>query len=184
MWWVVGLADVGGALPVLVVPTVLLALGTAGYTAFLFGQCEGRDLWQEPLLLPVLLAQAVMAGGASWSLLDQFLDVPSHGSVKWVFLAGLVANATLVGLEVRGGHSRHVTMAIADLCHGAQRKRWREWLFCTVFSLLFLSLDVVFGEIVFDWTGPVQPIVPLAALYGLFAYEDAYVRAGQSVPLS
>ena len=184
MWWIAGLADVGGALPVLVVPTVLLALGTAGYTAFLFGQCEGRDLWQESLLLPMLLAQAVMAGGASWSLLDQFLDVPSHGSVKWVFLTGLVANAALVGLEVRGRHSRHVTMAIADLLHGAQRKRWREWLFCMAFSLLFLGLDIVFGEIVFDWTGPVQPIVPLAALYGLFAYEDAYVRAGQSVPLS
>jgi hypothetical protein len=168
----------------LAVPTVALALGTAGYTAFLFGQCEGRDLWQEPLLLPVLLAQSVMAGGAAWSLLDQFLDVPSHGSVKWAFLAGLVANAALVGLEVRGGHTRHVTMAIAEMRRGAQRKRWREFLFCTVFSLVFLGLDVLFGEVLGDWSGPVQPLVPLAALYGLFAYEDAYVRAGQSVPLS
>ena len=50
--------------------------------------------------------------------------------------------------------------------------------------MLFLSLDILLGNFVFDWTGPVQPIVPLAALYGLFAYEDAYVRAGQSVPLS
>ncbi|HJM72552.1 MAG TPA: NrfD/PsrC family molybdoenzyme membrane anchor subunit, partial [Acidimicrobiales bacterium] len=176
-WWVVGLTDAGGALPVIVVPTVLLALGTAGYTAFLFGQCEGRDLWQESLLLPVLLAQAVMAGGASWSLLDQFLDVPSHESVKWLFLAGLAANAALVGAEVRGGHSRHVTMALADLRLGAQKKRWRKWFFCTVFAMLFLSLDILLGNFVFDWTGPVQPIVPLAALYGLFAYEDAYVRA-------
>ena len=183
-WWVIGLAGAGGALLYLVGPTAVLALGTAGYTAFLFGQCEGRDLWQEPLLLPLLLAQALMAGGATWSLLDQFLDVPSHGSVKWVFLVGLLANTALVGLEVRGRHTRHVTMAIADIRYGSQKKRWREWLFCTAFSLLFLGLDIVLGGLVFDWTGPVQPIVPLAALYGLFAYEDAYVRAGQSVPLS
>ena len=110
--------------------------------------------------------------------------MPSHESVKWLFLAGLAANAALVGAEVRGGHSRHVTMALADLRHGAQKKRWRKWLFCTAFALLFLSLDILLGNFMFGWTGPVQPIVPLAALYGLFAYEDAYVRAGQSVPLS
>ena len=62
--------------------------------------------------------------------------------------------------------------------------RLKNVIRASLFSLLFLGLDIVFGEIVFDWTGPVQPIVPLAALYGLFAYEDAYVRAGQSVPLS
>ena len=183
-WWIAGLAGAGSALAALVVPTVLLALGTAGYTAFLFGQCEGRDLWQEPLLLPVLVSQAVMAGGAVYSLFDLFLDVPSHGAVKWAFLAGLVANAGLVAAELTGGHSRHVTMALAELRRGGQLKRYREFAFCTVFSLVFLGLDVIFGEIVFDWSGPVQPLVPLAALYGLFAYEDAYVRAGQSVPLS
>ena len=30
----------------------------ACYTAFLFGQCEGRDLWQTPLLPAHLIAQA------------------------------------------------------------------------------------------------------------------------------
>ena len=46
-------------------PNALLAAATAGYTAFLFAQCEGRDLWQTPLLLPHLLVQAVMLGGAA-----------------------------------------------------------------------------------------------------------------------
>src|SRR5262249_34393214 len=40
-----------------------LGVAVAGYTAFLFAQCEGRDLWQSRLLLPHLLVQAV-AGGA------------------------------------------------------------------------------------------------------------------------
>ena len=45
---------------------ILIGLAAAGYTAFLFAQCEGRDLWQTPLLLPALLARA----GADVTLLD------------------------------------------------------------------------------------------------------------------
>jgi Fe-S-cluster-containing dehydrogenase component len=41
----------------------------AGYTAFLFNQCEGRDFWQSRLLLPHLLAEAVACGGAALVLL-------------------------------------------------------------------------------------------------------------------
>ena len=183
-WWLAGLANAGGALPWLALPTVGLALGTAGYTAFLFEQCEGRDLWQQPILLPLLLTQAVVAGGATYSVLDLLFDVPGTATVQWTLLGGLVTNGLLVFFEMRGSHSRHVTMALAELRWGGQRKRYREFVFCTTFSLVFLGLDVVFGEIVFDWPGPGQPLVPLAALYGLFAYEDAYVRAGQSGPLS
>src|SRR5204862_5243738 len=38
----------------------------AAYTAFLFAQCEGRDLWQNTrVLLPHLLVQALTVGGAA-----------------------------------------------------------------------------------------------------------------------
>ena len=40
-------------------PAILLALATAGYSAFLFGQAEGRDFWQSPLVLPHLIVAAV-----------------------------------------------------------------------------------------------------------------------------
>ncbi len=88
LWWIGGLAESDGLLKVLAIPAVLGALGTAGYTAFLFGQCEGRDLWQTPLLLPVLLAQATTAGGAAYSILDLFMDVPEPdgdplGPARW-----------------------------------------------------------------------------------------------------
>ena len=62
-WFVAGVAGSFGAVSALSVPAALLAAATAGYTALLFGQCEGRDLWQTPLLLPTLLAQAAVAGG-------------------------------------------------------------------------------------------------------------------------
>ena len=51
-------------LPLMLVGSVLAAL-TAMYTAWLFGQAEGRDLWQSPLLPVHLLVQALMAGAAT-----------------------------------------------------------------------------------------------------------------------
>ncbi len=179
-WWVAGLAGAGGVLPVLVPPTVLLALGTAGYTAFLFGQCEGRDLWQEPLLLPMLLVQALVAGAAAYSVLDLFADLPATGGIRWVFLAALLANAALVAAEASGSHTRHVAMALADLTSGSQRTRFRLWalLGATVPALL-VALAIAGGG-----GAVLTALAGLSALAGLFAYEDAYVRAGQSVPLS
>ena len=172
-WWIAGLADAGGVLLLLVAPTVLLALGTAGYTAFLFFQCEGRDLWQERLLLPVLLAQAMVAGGSATLVMDLFMEVPETGAVKVMLAIGVVANIGLVAIEVRRRHSRHVTMALADLTRGAQRSRFLVWLLLTPPVLLLEAF------------GPVPSALGgLCALVGLFAYEDAYVRAGQSVPLS
>ena len=167
-------------LPVLVVPTVVLALGTAGYTALLFGQCEGRDLWQEPLLLPVLLTQAVVAGGAAYSVLDLFMTVPELAAVRWVFLAALVLNGILVATEMSGGHSRHVTMALAELTHGDQGQKFRIWL---VAGLALPGL-LLASALLTDSSTLVAALAGLSALAGMFAYEDAYVRAGQSVPLS
>ena len=180
-WWVAGLTGADGLLPVLVVPTVLLALVTAGYTAFLFGQCEGRDLWQEPLLLPVLLAQAVAAGGASYSLLALFIDVPGRAAIQWAFLIGLAANGLLVGLEVRGDHSRHVTMALTEMTNGGQRRSFRQWcLNGLAMPLVLVAVSIALGA-----DGLLLPAVAAPfVLHGLFAYEEAYVRAGQSVPLS
>ena len=182
VWWAAGLAGAGGLLTVLVVPVVALAFGTAGYTAFLFGQCEGRDLWQEPLLLPVLLAQAVVCGGAAYSVLDLFVEVPEATTIRWVFLIGLAANGLLVGAEVRGKHQRHVAMALADLTAGSQRKKYRCWLVGGLaIPVVLLAAALLVGG---GGTVVVVAVAGLSAVGGLLAYEDAYVRAGQSVPLS
>jgi hypothetical protein len=47
---------------VLTYVSIPAAVMLAGYTAFLFAQAEGRDLWQSKLLFPHLLVQAVMVG--------------------------------------------------------------------------------------------------------------------------
>ena len=102
------------ALRVLAVPVSLAAAGVAGYTAFLFGQCEGRDLWQSPLLLPTLLAQAVVAGSATYSLLDVVIDVPDAGAVQVTFLAAL-------------GGARAPARHRAVVARLARTSSWRPW---------------------------------------------------------
>jgi Fe-S-cluster-containing dehydrogenase component len=54
-------------------PTVLFGVLAAGYTAFLFGQCEGRDLWQTPLLPLHMVVQAVLSSAAILALLPNAL---------------------------------------------------------------------------------------------------------------
>ena len=47
----------------------------AGYTAFLFGQAEGRDLWQSPLLFWHLVVQAVMVGSGALAVVGLLADL-------------------------------------------------------------------------------------------------------------
>src|SRR6266581_6948222 len=50
-----------------------LSILTAVYTAYLFAQAKGRDLWQNPLLPPHLLVQSLLLGSATSFLFAAFL---------------------------------------------------------------------------------------------------------------
>ena len=75
-------------------PTVLAGFLAAVYTAFLFGQCEGRDLWQTPLLPVHLIVQALMCGAAvlalaavrSWRVAATLADCDSRRLVFTLIL--------------------------------------------------------------------------------------------------
>jgi formate-dependent nitrite reductase membrane component NrfD len=169
-------------LKVLAIPAVLGAAGTAGYTAFLFGQCEGRDLWQTPLLLPVLLAQAVTAGGAVYVILDLFIAVPETSAIRWVLLGGVAATAALIAVELTSKGSRHVELAVESMTKGTYAKQF--WWGGVILGLVVPAVLVVLC-LAFDIDSAIlAAIAGVAALIGMFAYEDSFVRAGQSVPLS
>ena len=180
-WFIAGVVGSGGALVVLAAPGALLAAATAGYTAFLFGQCEGRDLWQTHLLLPTLLAQAATAGGAGYAVLALAADVPEHGAIQWVLLAGLLATAVLVAAEVLSARTAHVRAAVAAMTRGPYARRfWGGGV------VLGLAVPVVFVSVglatdLGSWPAAVAGI---SAVAGMWFYEDSFVRAGQSVPLS
>jgi Fe-S-cluster-containing dehydrogenase component/formate-dependent nitrite reductase membrane component NrfD len=181
LWWILGVADAGDALKVLAIPAALLGAATAGYTAFLFAQCEGRDLWQTPLLLPLLLARAAVAGAAAYAVLDLFMDIPSQRAVWWTLLAGVGAVGFLTWVELSSHGSRHVELAIASMTKGDQAG-WFNWglslgvLAPAGLTIVALSVD--------DTSASLPALAGVLALVGMWLSETAFVRAGQSVPLS
>jgi formate-dependent nitrite reductase membrane component NrfD len=180
-WWVGGLAGRPGLIELVAVPTALLAAAAAGYTAFLFAQCEGRDLWQTPLLLPTLLAQAATAGGAAYAVLDLFMTVPEPTAIRWSLLGGVIATAMLIGVELTGRRTPHVEIAIGAMTRGAYARRF--WAGGVGLGLVVPAAITVLA-LAAD-TGALWPaIAGLAAVIGMWFYEDSFVRAGQSVPLS
>jgi len=183
IWWLAGLFEWETLLRWLAIPAVLGAAATAGYTAFLFAQCEGRDLWQTPLLLPTLLAQAVTAGGATWAIMDVFMNIPASDAVRWTLIAGVGATAALIWVELTARGSRHVELAIHEMTKGAYKEKF--WFGGILVGLAIpAALTIVALAAGGAFATGAAAVAGLLAIVGMWFYEDAFVRAGQSVPLS
>jgi Fe-S-cluster-containing dehydrogenase component len=146
-----------GLPPLVPLLTAVLAGGTAVYTAFLFGQAKGRDLWQSPLVAPHLLLQALVAGAA--------MIVP-----VWLrFL--LPANGLLIAAEVWGRHPTEDARRAARLIQS---------------SALFTTGVLALGHLLplaLLWALDEPGAVPsMFALIGLLAWEHVYVQAPQRIP--
>jgi formate-dependent nitrite reductase membrane component NrfD len=179
-WLLGGLADQAGLLRVLAVPTALLAGAAAGYSAFLFGQAEGRDFWQSPLLLPQLLVGAIAAGAATLLILGVVFGIDSDGATSGrlasVLGLALVVQAVVLLAELGVAHANlDVARAARLITHGA----WRAQFWGGVVAAgTILPLALV-------WTGSAGAVIAaILALAGLWLYEHLWVKAGQSLPLS
>ncbi len=166
-------------------PGAALAVFTAVYTAFLFGQAEGRDFWQSPLLAPHLLGQAVLAGAAALLLVGLAAGAP-EGDLRLLaaaLAAGVLAHAGLIAAELSTPHANtHVKLAAGTLCRG--RLAGRFWGLAVGLGIAapLALLALTFGEAL--PLGAAAGLAALLALGGLLAFEDAWVTAGQSVPMS
>jgi len=180
-WLAGGFFDAPGLVAAMAVPGIVLGAGTAGYTAWLFAQCEGRDLWQSPLMLPVLVSQAVAAGAAALAIPYAAFspDADLLTPVLWCLFGGALAQAVLVAMEVTARGSVSVELAVAALVRGRYKARF--WFGVVVGMVGAAALALVAVR-----TGSTEfaVVAGVAAIAGLAAYEDAFVRAGQSVPLS
>jgi len=155
----------------------------AGYTAFLFNQCEGRDLWQSPLLLPHTLVNALIAGAGALGIVAAAVHGPptSLSALGWTLVLGVALSAGLVALDVFG---RHQTRQAERAARNLRRDLFagRFWLGG---GLIGFAAPAALGS-TFLAVGGVGLLAAAGAfaLAGLWFYEDAWVRAGQSVPLS
>jgi Fe-S-cluster-containing dehydrogenase component/formate-dependent nitrite reductase membrane component NrfD len=176
---------------------IVLALATAGYSAFLFGQAEGRDFWQSPLVLPHLIAAALVAGSAvlllaSFALPDALpTDVPgldqyqiewqARGRLAWGLWLSLLLHGALLLIELTSRHPvQDVAVAARLLTRGAYRARF--WGGVVLAGTVLPMIGLFAGALV---DGPsLTALAALLALAGLWLWEDLWVKAGQSVPLS
>ena len=178
----IGLGDFSSAITVLAWPAIPAAVMTAGYTAFLFGQAEGRDLWQSPVLFWHLQAQAVMAG-AGVLLVAGLLADPGAEAMRWLawaLMIGTAANLLILVVEYGGQHStRNAAVAAHMITHGRYKVPFWGGAIGLSVVVFALALASALGA----------PIL-LAVLGGVIAqaslliYESVYVKAGQDVPLS
>jgi Fe-S-cluster-containing dehydrogenase component/formate-dependent nitrite reductase membrane component NrfD len=159
------------------------ALGAAIYTAFLFAQAEGRDLWQSALLPFHLVVQAFMAGSAVLLLVNLFAPMPadlSHG-VLITFIAALLTDLfiTLAG-EFGVPHASEVAARAAhDISHGRYKNHfWGGSItlgHIAPFILLLLAMPLS------AFLPALAALAGLCAIVGLYLYEYAFVMAPQEI---
>jgi len=143
--------------------TVLLAAGTAVYTAFLFGQSKGRDLWQSALLAPHLIVQAVTAGAAVFQ-------------ASWLLVL-LPINGLLVAAEVWGHHQTEDARRAARLIQDDPR-----FSSGVLAAGHLLPLTLLWGGGGLSVFG--GGLAGALTLFGLLAWEHLYVQAPQQIPLA
>jgi Fe-S-cluster-containing dehydrogenase component/formate-dependent nitrite reductase membrane component NrfD len=177
LWLLVGLGFVRWPHYLVTLPGLLLGCAAAGYSAFLFGQAEGRDFWQSPLLLPHLLVAAVVAGAAALTLVTTVMatDFRVAPAIVVTMLAGLVLHGILLFAELGVAHANlDVRRAARLLTRGALQARFWGGV---------VGLGVV-APIVLAVGWGAMPTAAVLSLAGLWLWEDLWIKAGQSVPLS
>lgn len=169
-WWAIeaaaffGSVDLTAARPFLALLTAPLGLIVAVYTAFLFAQAEGRDLWQAPHLPALMTGQALMLGAAPFAAMGDGFAAGLFGGSALACLA-----MTLLA-DLRNLHATQVAkLGALELTAGEQRWRWRAGL------LLGYVAPVVLLAV------GLAPIAGAVAALGIYLYSYALVMAAQSV---
>ncbi len=157
---------------------VPLGILVSGYSAWLFAQCRGRDLWLERGLFTRLVLRAAFLGAA--------VAVVLPGAPGVLHTAGaLLAALSLVNTLVLGGELRHRPRT-------TDARKAQVYLGRAIMKSqlpLFLAGAAMLGTGHMVLSGPVPAAVcgALAATLATFAlllYERAWIRAGQAVAIS
>jgi hypothetical protein len=195
VWFLAALARNGPILDVAIWVSAIIGLATAGYTAFLFGQAKGRTLWISPLLVWHMIAAAFVVGGGA-SLLASLVSETdgfsgssaslAAGRVSvgtsafaWTMLIGAIGLGIIAIAEARKDHGPDAALAFHHMTRGAFARNYWIGLGMSVLVAFSTALCVLFGG-----PGWVSAGGGMAAMVGVWLVDDAFVRAGQSVPLT
>jgi Fe-S-cluster-containing dehydrogenase component len=155
-----------------------LAALTAGYSAWLFHQCRGRDLWLEKGLFVHLALRAAGIGAGIAFLLPHesrgLLLLNGH-----VFALLALANAAWIAVNLtRPPETADGAKAHAILNRGRQPQVAMGLIaFSAVIAMSAIGIGGAAAQIL-------GALALLVAGAGDFIYERAWIQAGQAVPLS
>jgi Fe-S-cluster-containing dehydrogenase component/formate-dependent nitrite reductase membrane component NrfD len=202
LWLLGGLTHHRALLTLVTGPALVLALAAAGYSAFLFGQAEGRDFWQSPLVLPHLIVSAFVAGvaacalmAAAWSppvaaagcpdvIFPPSRCLPGRPLLDWLMpllFVGLAVHLVVLLVELFSRHPvRDVSLAARLITRGGLRRRF--WVGVVLGGVVAPCLLIVIGAV--SASTPLAVLAAALTLAGLWLWEDLWIRAGQSIPLS
>jgi len=186
LFWVGALFGLSGLTTILLWPTVIVGLFAAMYTAFLFGQCEGRDLWQTPLLPVHLVVQALLCGSAVLAPLSAFAVGMSGGFPAEVFAketleVSLALNLLMILGEIAIPHpTDNARYASRLMTHGPFARTF--WVGAVMMGSLVPLVTLLLAPQAHN--GASTALASGFALLGVLSFEWCFVMAGQSVPNS
>ncbi len=175
---------------VLLWPGVVLAALTAVYTAFLFAQAKGRDLWQSPLFSMHLLAHAVLGAGAAWLLVDWVWGLGAGGvhSLAQAPVTNLKPPAMLLAISL----AFSLIALLAECCTAPPTDDSRRAIHMILGKPMggwFWGGGIALGHIVpllllTTGIGWLTALAAVLALAGMGVIEWLWVSVPQRIPLS
>jgi Fe-S-cluster-containing dehydrogenase component len=195
VWFLAGVTNQGSVARIAIWFAALTGLATAGYTAFLFGQAKGRTLWNSPVLVWHMIAAAFTVGGGISLLASLVSDVdraaPSGaelssggisvgvGSFALTMLVGATGLGITALLESRTNHGPDAAAAYHHLTEGAFAREYRLGLVLATLVPAACAVAVLGGL-----PAAIGAAGGVVGAIGVGFTDDAFVKAGQSVPLT
>ena len=160
--------------------TLVFAVLTAVYTAFLFAQAKGRDFWQSPALAVHMLAHSFMAGAAAFSIIALFTPASAEWLVylKYLLITGIIINLLTVLVELTMTHpTQEAKIVVGMITKGRYRNMfWGGAIFFG--NLVPLAILLIPGL-----ATPMLALAGLIVLIGIYSMEKIWVEAPQRVQL-
>lgn len=180
--WLLGIGAITN--PIVLAVGAISATATAVYTAFLFSQSKGRDLWQSPAIPIHMLTQAIVAGAATTVLMGLAGFDGLVGLSSLTLAGGLLLHVGLIASEIFTPHQTEDAEEAAARITRGQFKRafWVGGIGVGIaLPLLALAVGAGLGGV---GTAGIVILASIAALAGLLAYEYCWITAPQTISLA
>jgi len=159
--------------------TGILAVFVSIYTAFLFAQAKGRDFWQSPMLAIHMFLHSLIAGIATFFVLNLFFDTGNDWQIylqkSLYILVGI--NLLIMWVEMTITHPTTDAKRVVQMITNG-RYKIKFWVGSLIVGNILPVLIVMFGGAEMD------ALAGAFLLIGVYITESIWVEAPQRIPLS